>query len=269
MPSVYLRDSSAVATEQVVSGSAGAPHVIMGWIKLVEGGGRTNNPVIGSFRVSGTDNESEGNVGGVPTGPASSTGRGTIILSIVNWSQSTRTAINFPDVTSWYYAVVQVGSGSNSVASLKLFADDTALTKVVDLRYSGYGFMTTPARYFGISGGSFNASYNSVGTKFNYLRTFVSGVFTDEQCRAQAVSKTPVAHPSAVLWDAWSLTTTNFTGEVNGRTLNIVSASSTDAPRVDPDQPFTFIVSNVIPTAPTSGSTSIIAQTSMNSFVIQ
>jgi hypothetical protein len=270
MPSVYFRDSSAVATEQVVSGSAGRPHTIMGWVKLVGGGGRLNNPVIGSFRVAGGDNESEGNVGYVPSGPGSSgTGRGIVVLTIVNWANNTRATINFPDVTSWYYVVLQVGSGSNSVVNLKLFADDTGLTKVIDRTYSGYPFMTTPSRYFGISGGSIDASYNSIGTKFTYLRTFVSGTFTDTECREQAVSRTPASHPSAVLWDAWSLTTTNFTGEVNGRTLNVVSASVADAPRADPDQPFTFIRSDIATTVPVSGSTTFISDAGRNSFVIR
>ena len=270
MPSVYLRDSSAVATEPVISGSAGRPHTIMGWVKLVGGGGRALNQVLGSFRISGTDGESEGNVGYVPSGPGSSgTGRGTVVLGVTYWDIATRATVQFPDVTAWYYAVLQIGSGSNGVANLKLFADDVGLTKVIDLRYSGYGFMTTPSRYFGISGGSIDASYNSIGTKFNYVRTFVSGTFTDTECREQAISRTPVTHPSAVVWDAWSLTTTNFTGEVNGRILSLVSASAADAPRVDPDQPFTFIRSDITTTVPASGSTSIISETPMNSFVIR
>jgi hypothetical protein len=270
MPSVYFRDSSAVATEQVISGSAGRPHTIMGWVKLVGGGGRANNPVIGSFRTAGSVFEVEGNVGYTPTGPGPiGTGRGEIVLAVVNWAINVRTTINFPDVTAWYYTVVQVGSGSNTAVNLKLFADDAVLTKVVDRTYTGYPFMTTPSRYFGISGGSIDASYNSIGTKFNYVRTFVSGTFTDTECREQAISRTPVSHPSAVLWDAWSLTTTNFTGEVNGRTLSLVSASAADAPRVDPDQPFTFIRSDVTTTIPVSGSTTIISETPMNSFVIR
>ncbi len=269
MPSVYFRDSSAVATEQVVSGSAGRPHTIMGWVKLVGGGGRPNNPVIGSFRVAGGDNEQEGNVGYVPTGRNGQLGRGAICLSIVNWNNGTRNNVEFPDVTAWYYVVLQVGSGSNSVVNLKLFADDTGLTKVVDRQYSGYPFMTTPSRYFGISGGSIDVGANSIGTKFTYVRTFVSGTFTDTECREQAISRTPASHPSAVLWDAWSLTTTNFTGEVNGRTLSLVSASAADAPRVDPDQPFTFIRSDITTTIPVSGSTTIISETPMNSFVIR
>jgi hypothetical protein len=274
MPSVYFNQTShAVTTEQVGSGSAGAPHVIMGWVKSVSGGGRTLNPILGSFRISGTTDEFEGNVGYSTAGttPGSNTGRGSVVLGVTYWSTTTRANLQFPDMTAWYYAVLQIGSGSNGVVGLKLFADDAELTKVIDLRYSGYPFMTTPERYFGISGGpDASGVVFSNGTKFNYLRTFVSGAFSDAQCRAQAVSRTPVSHPSAVLWESWPLTSPIFTGEVNGRVLTLTSASTAiPAPRTDPDQPFTFIRGDITSTVPASGSTTIISEAGRNSFVIR
>lgn len=272
MPSInFTNQSSAIVTEAVGSGSAGRPHTIMGWVKTINGEGRSNNPFIGSFRLTssfdGSLSEIEGNVGYVTRGIVDNTGRSNVCLSIVNWSNGTVRRINFPDVTAWYFVVLQVASGSNGVVNLKLFADSSDLPKVIDLTYNGYPFMTADTRFFGISGGGGGGA--SQGVKYNYIRTFVSGTFTDDECRQQALSRTPVSHPTAVLWESWPLTSENYVGEVNGRTFTIYSASAATRPRLDPDQPFVFIRGEATSTLPLTGSVSIISQQSINSFIIR
>ena len=105
--------------------------------------------------------------------------------------------------------------------------------------------------------------------KHNYVRTFVSGTFTDDECRQQALSRTPVSHPTAVVWDSWQLTSENYVGEVNGRTFTVNSSSAANRPRLDPDQPFVFIRSEATSTTLASGSAMTISDTGYSSILIR
>ena len=250
MPSVVIgNNTSAVATESIGTGSASRPHVLMGWVRTSDGIGRANNPFMGSFRISGSSGETEGNIGYVTKATGDAPGRDVICLSIVNWSASTVTRVQFPDITQWYYVVLQFGSGSNSNTNMKIF-NDSSLTKFIELNYFGYATVDNIVRYMGIN--NTNAA-TTAGAQFKHLRAFYSGAFTDAECIAQARSTAPVAHSTAVLWDAWPFDALEFTGSINNKVLKV-----TGTPRLAPDQPFVFIN----PTTLVTGSNSSVVQIS-------
>jgi hypothetical protein len=249
MPSVQLASTvSAVAWESIGSGSAGSPYTLMGWVRIVDGKGRPNNPMLTLFRISGSATEIEGSIGYDTRALAQDTvGRDNIILSVVAWSDAVASRVQYPDITGWKYVVLQLGSGSSTNTNMKVF-DDASLQKGIPDLNVFYGNTINTPRYVGVSGGG-----GGMPAQFKYIRAFVSGTFTDAECIAQARSRTPVAHSTAVLWDAWPFDTLQFTGSVNNKVLNV-----SGTPTLAPDQPFVFIN----PTVLVTGSNSSVVQIS-------
>lgn len=253
MPSVQMSAGVfAVALESIGSGSAGSPYTVMGWVRNITGFGRSNNPLLASFRISGSSGETEGNIGYSTRFAAfDDIGRDNIVLSVVNWSAGAVRRKQFPDITTWQYVVLQLGSGSATNANMKVF-DDSSLTKSIADLNAFYGSIVTVPRYIGISGGG------GGGAQFRDVRAFYSGAFTDEECIVQALSRTPVAHGTAVLWDAWPLDSLQFTGSINNKVLRVAGGT----PRLAPDQPFVFIN----PTTSVTGSDSSQVQISTTGY---
>ncbi len=247
MPSVQMNPGvSAVTTEFIPTGSAGSPHTLMGWVRSNSGGGRPNNPFLGSFVISGSSGEATGNIGytfgGTVVGTA---GREFVTLAVVNWSSGNRQRTQFPDSSMWYYVVLQFGSGSTTNTNMKVFTD-SGLTKQFEIN-AFYAPTINIARYMGINGSS-----TGQPGQFRDVRMFYSGAFTDAECIAQARSTVPVAHSKAVLWDAWPFDELQFTGSINNKVLRL-----TGTPTLAPDQPFVFINPTTVVTGSNSSQVQI------------